>query len=387
MLPQPLHSVLSSLSLSLSLSLKSLSTNTIRVTVTDARGCTATATVTVTEPTAVSVTEVSTQAATCSGGTDGTFTVLGAGGTSPYTYAYGTTAGSAAGVFTGLSASTYTVTATDANNCASATPVTVTVGEPTAITGSAALTSLPIQCFGGSTSVTVTASGGTPLYSASVTGGVVATSASPQSITTSGGTAVFANLAVGDYTFAFIDENYVSSGQCDATASLTLSQPPLLTLSEVTTGSTHVDVACHDGATGAFTVAATGGTTSTGSYTYSLDGGAYSTTATFSDLEAGDYTVLAKDGNDCVSPTALTVTITEPDDSLAITAVVSTAIPCHGGNGALTISATGGTSPYTYTLAGPSPVASATSVATVATVVVGDHTCVASSQRLLVRCL
>src|SRR6185295_9201385 len=86
----------------------------------------------------------------CSGGST-TVTVSASGGTPPY---------SGTGSFT-RTAGSYSFTVTDNNGCTAAT--SVTIKEPTALTASSRSGNL--ACPGGSTTVTVSASGGTPPYS------------------------------------------------------------------------------------------------------------------------------------------------------------------------------------------------------------------------------
>src|SRR5439155_17067786 len=85
----------------------------------------------------------------CNGGTS-TVTVVGAGGTSPYT---GT------GTFTQSAGST-TYTVTDANGCTATATAVIT--EPTLLTASETHTA--IACFGGTSTVTVVGAGGTSPY-------------------------------------------------------------------------------------------------------------------------------------------------------------------------------------------------------------------------------
>src|SRR5439155_530914 len=119
---------------------------TTTYTVTDANGCTANTIVTLTEPSALSASNTH-GAIACHGGTT-TVTVSANGGTPDY---------SGTGSFSqGVGTTTYTVT--DANGCTANTIVTLT--EPSAL--SASNTHGAIACHGGTTTVTVSANGGTP---------------------------------------------------------------------------------------------------------------------------------------------------------------------------------------------------------------------------------
>ncbi|MBA0885574.1 SprB repeat-containing protein, partial [Flavobacterium undicola] len=116
-------------------------TTTYTVTATTANGCTATDQVVVTvnkiAPTAsiISQTNVS-----CFGNTNGSVTVAGSNGTSPYTYAKdGITFGSS-GTFSNLAAGSYTITVKDANGCT--TTQGVTISQPDALSATVAKTNV-----------------------------------------------------------------------------------------------------------------------------------------------------------------------------------------------------------------------------------------------------
>ena len=86
--------------------------------------CSETITVVITEPSILSIPAVGGVSSTniiCFGGANGTITVTATGGTAPYTYTISgpgaNTTGVISGVFTGLTAGSYTVTVTDNNLC------------------------------------------------------------------------------------------------------------------------------------------------------------------------------------------------------------------------------------------------------------------------------
>ena len=116
--------------------------------VTDANGCVAAISGTITEPSVLSATSMK-GAINCFGGTT-IVSITANGGTAPYT---GT------GNFT-KPAGVYAFTITDANGCTATT--SVTIGQPAVLTVSSAVT--PIRCYGGTTNISVTASGGTLPY-------------------------------------------------------------------------------------------------------------------------------------------------------------------------------------------------------------------------------
>ncbi len=126
-----------------------LTAGTYTVIVTDKYLCVATKTITVTEPaTSLSVSS-SVGTIACNGGST-TVTISASGGTPPY---YGT------GTFT-RSAGTCSFTVTDSKGCTKTIPVTVTEPSPLIVTATAPI----IPCGGTTTTVTVSASGGTSPY-------------------------------------------------------------------------------------------------------------------------------------------------------------------------------------------------------------------------------
>ncbi|WP_084403469.1 SprB repeat-containing protein, partial [Epilithonimonas caeni] len=127
----------------------------------------------------------------CNGGSNGSATVGVTGGTTPYTYSWSPSGGTAA-TATGLAAGTYTVTVKDATNATKTQSFTIT--EPTALVATA-VSQTNVACNGAATgAATVSASGGTPGYT--------------YSWSPSGGTAATATgLAAGTYTVTITDGN------------------------------------------------------------------------------------------------------------------------------------------------------------------------------------
>lgn len=101
------------------------------VTVTDANGCTDTESSVLTEPSAFSVSITATNVS-CSGTNDGSATATASGGTATYSYAWST--GSTLATITGLTAGTYSITATDANGCTDSDQIVITASGTTAST-------------------------------------------------------------------------------------------------------------------------------------------------------------------------------------------------------------------------------------------------------------
>jgi hypothetical protein len=278
---------------------------TYNYTVTDAAGGSATASVTITQPTAITVSVAAGTVSSPTGTT--TATVTASGGTPAYTYNLDGGSYQAGNSFTGVPAGSHSITVKDSKGCTSvkAFTVTQTTGTPLSATATAGT----ISCNGGSTTVTVSATGGTAPYT---------------------GTGTFTKTA-GTYNYTVTD---AAGGS--ATASVTISQPAVITVS-VAAGT----VSSPTGTTTA-TVTASGGTPN---YTYNLDGGSYQSSNIFPNVVAGNHSVTVKDGKACTSVKTFTVSVTG-SSPLVISAVAGT-ISCYGGTTTVAMSATGGTAPYT----------------------------------------
>ncbi|MEY3412937.1 MAG: hypothetical protein RIQ70_1626, partial [Bacteroidota bacterium] len=249
-------------------------------TITDQSGCSSTLPVIITEPASL-VAQLNNTVITTSGGTS-VVTVTATGGTTPY---IGT------GSFTVL-AGMYNYTVTDANGCTD--QITVTITEPLPLIASS--TAGMIQCNGGNSAVTVTASGGTAPYS---------------------GVGVFNEIA-GTYSYTITD----FYGNTSVT-SITLTEPSILVAS-----STATSILCN-GNQSTVTVGASGGVSP------------YTGTGLFNEL-AGVYNYTVTDMNGCTSSTSVTITQPAP---LVVNDVIQN-VMCSGGSGSVNITIAGGVAPY-----------------------------------------
>ncbi|MBL7778912.1 MAG: gliding motility-associated C-terminal domain-containing protein, partial [Chitinophagales bacterium] len=286
---------------------------TYTLTVTDANSCTAVATTTVTQPAgALTITAPTVVPVSCFGGSNGGITTATTGGTTPYTYLWN--GGATTANRTSLTAGSYSVTVTDANNCTASIAVTIT--QPSAPLG-VSLTKTDALCNGANSgSITSIVSGGTTGYTY-----IWSNSFTNQNL---------ANVPAGVYTVTVEDANL-----CTASSSVTVGQPTAITITE-----THTNVVCNGNLTGAIDITPTGGT---GNYTYNWTNG--SNAQDLSGIAAGNYTITVTDANNCTA--SQTILVIEP--SAFNVSLQYNNVSCNGGNdGNINLTVSGSTPGYTF---------------------------------------
>ncbi|ANE50244.1 c-type cytochrome [Flavisolibacter tropicus] len=99
--------------------------------------------------------------------------------------------------------------------------------------------------------------------------------------------------------------------------------------------------------TGSIVATASGGT----GFTYSLNSGAFQSSGTFNNLAAGTYTLTAKNSNGCTGSQQFTVTATTAciGTTISISSNTTSAVPCGGTAGSITVTASGSTG-FTYSI-------------------------------------
>ena len=296
------------------------------LTITDAKNCVIKDTSTITQPAApISITPTLTNVK-CNGGKDGAITLLVAGGTPIYTYNWtgpGITVATTKDITT-LLAGDYRVTATDSKGCAqTAGPLTLT--QPTAVSiGIPSVVST--GCSTPSGSISITPAGGTALYTYSWTGTGGFGGASSKDI---------AGLPAGDYRVTITDNN-----ACPFPFGPITVNPA----TPITIGTPSITNTGCGAPIGAISITPSNGTMP---YTYSWSGPNFmSTSKDITGLAAGDYRVTVTDAKSCSQP-AGPFTVGQP---LAITvgtpSVTNTG--CGTSVGAISISPSNGTAPYTF---------------------------------------
>lgn len=279
------------------------------VTVTDANNCTTTTTVSISNIGAPVVTTQALTNVSCFSLSDGSATVS-ATGSGPFTYNWAPTGGNAASA-TNLAQGVYTVTVTDNGGCTAIHTLTIT--QPTQITGT--ITPQDATCGNSNGTASITPTGGTGPYTYAWSN-----SQTTQQIT---------GLAAGSYSVIVTDAN-----GCTTTATATILNSGAPTI-QVTSQS---DPTCFSGTNGTATIVATGGT---GPYTYnwSPSGG---TASSATGLGAGTYTVTVTGSDGCTQ--TQTIALTSPTAILSTTS--STPDDCNSSNGSAAISVSGGTPGY-----------------------------------------
>jgi hypothetical protein len=289
-----------------------LAAGTYTVSAVDGAGCTAaTLQVTIIQPIqlVVSTTSVNPGCTAANGSASASVS----GGTTPYTYAWSNGGGSNAQA-TGLVAGAYTVTVTDGNGCTATSSVTLTATSGPTVTA----TTTPVSCGAvGNGTATAVVSAGTPPYS------YLWNDAANQISQTA------TNLVTGNYTVTVTD-----AAGCSVTASATVTG-----LGPNVTVSQNNVTGCFGNNNGSISLNVSGGQTP---YNFSWSN-SQSTQNVFT-LTAGSYTVTVTDNSGCA--TIKTIVITGPSEIQANIQVTNTT---QGQNtGTATVTASGGTAPYTY---------------------------------------
>lgn len=384
-------------------SITNLVAGTYAVHIKDNNNCIRDTNIVITEPAVLKIDNIVATQPSCYGFTNGSFTVSVSGGTTPYTYAVNAGGYSGSNVLSGLGAGTYVLHVRDANNCAVDTANRI-LGQPTPIVPAAQIkrsTCTPLN----NGAVTLGATGGTPTYTYAVGSGSYQSSP------------VFNALAKNTYTFHIQDTKgcikdttlnvadslvvnaliAVTNTKCykDSTGVITVNGSGSISPYTYALGSgsfslnntfsslpassyaVHVkdNIGCTKDTTGVtvnqptniipsvvlkpisctgltddtVTITATGGTPG---YTYSWGINPFSPVNVFTGLVQGIYPFHVQDANGCIRDTI--IFIKQPKK--LVIAVSSTDNICYGdASGTITITGTGGTTPYKYAVDAGTP--------------------------------
>ena len=299
-----------------------LSANTYNIIVGDGSSCQSTV-----QPTVVAnlpgatITNVAVVDPTC-GLSNGSITITASGGTGALQYSIDNGLTFQGGNnFGGLGPATYNIVVEDAAGCQTTT--TATLSDP----GAPVINMLAVvdpSCGLTNGSITITASGGTPPMQYSIDNGG----------TFQGGNAF---TGIGPATYNIVVQD---GAGCQVTTTATLTDPGAPSIANVAT----TDPTCGN-SDGQLVITAAGGA---GPYQYSIDNGVtFQAGNTFTTLSAATYNIVVQDANGCqVSTTATLNNAGAP----VITNVAVVDPTCGNNNGSITITASGGTPPLTYSI-------------------------------------
>ncbi len=300
-----------------------LTAGSYTVTVTDSRDSVAVASINLNAPAPIAIDKVLTNVS-CNNGSNGAISITPSGGTTPYSFAWSTTDGAGVNATgedqTGLAAGTYTISVTDNNGCITDSTFIIAQPDPITFTGTVVTNASPSLSDG---AINLAVNGGTPSYTF-----VWSTGATTEDLT---------NIPGDNYTVTVTDAN----GCVQDTSIVVQDEDQLITY---IASKTNVD--CNGNSTGAATGAATG---STGNLSYAWKNASAVTIGTgsgISGLAAGNYTLeISDDGT--LQTSAVSFTISEP---AALTSAASPIdVQCFGkSTGAVNLTVSGGTLPYTY---------------------------------------
>jgi len=250
----------------------------------------------------------------CNGQNTGSATAGATGGIPPLTFNWSN--GGSGMTINNLLAGSYTVTVTDA--CGSSSTKNVTIFQPPALTFTAPTIS-NVSCNGGNNgSITAHGSGGVAPYIYNWSNG------------SNGGT--ISNLSAGAYTVTVMDVN-----DCTKTATYQVTQPAVIVINLVSL--THES--CSGDEDGAITISITGGVNP---IFVEWSNGFLGTS--INDLGPDTYSVTVTDNNDCTKTASYVI---NAGSVVNVNVNQQVNVTCPGGtNGSISVTATGGFTPYTY---------------------------------------
>ena len=232
-----------------------------------------------------------------------------------------TISGSLGSIRDSLAPGSYTLRLTNTNGCyqdllyAINTPPLVTI---------ASLTSTKPKCIGSAdATVSVLGGGGLAPYTYSLDGAAYSSSGS------------FTGLSAGTHTIRVMDANF-----CTKDSSFSIIDPdPILIQSFTSTLPL-----CVGSADGTVSIVATN---TVAPYTYSIDAGVFIGSGNFTGLLAGSHTIRIKDAYGCTKDTSFVLANPTP---ITISSFIKRPL-CNGtSDGSVSLLASGGTGPYTYSI-------------------------------------
>ncbi len=255
---------------------------------------------------------------------DGTITITASGGNPPITYSIdGGFTNQANGNFTGVGAGIYYIELEDASGCFARD--TVTLSNPSAPTIDNVSTIAP-TCGNSDGSLTITASGGIAPLQYSIDNGA-----------TFQANGTFTGLSGGNYDIIVEDANGCQASTQNSVASGT--GPTIDNLNPTSPSCGSQD--------GVLVISASGGAMP---LQYSIDNGAtFQVSGSFTGLASGSYNIVVEDANGCQATDQISLNnLNGP----SIDNVAETTPTCGAQDGAIDITASGGSAPLQYSIDG-----------------------------------
>ena len=233
-----------------------------------------------------------------------------------------------------LSPGLYRLVVTDGNSCNKTSPV-VTIAQPDTLV-IPAVTMTDIVCYGGSGTITPSATGGN-------SGNVFSVSADGAGYTSFVSGAAF---PPGSYQVMVTDQKGCVAGYAGTQVITAPSSP--LDLSDQLSDYHGYNISCYGATSGIITAEASGGNGSNYSgYKYSADGGSWLSSPVLNGFAAGSHAIRVQDGRGCI--VQRTETLIQPASEMTETLLNKKDNDCVDGlAGLLTVSVAGGTAPYQF---------------------------------------
>jgi gliding motility-associated-like protein len=301
-----------------------LSANNYTVSATTASGCVASKTLSLSTPSALSLNTIAgTTAAICANG-NGVINVQAFGGTGTYTYVLSPSDTNTTGQFNGLIATTFTVTAFDANGCSKSLTHSITGGNGLII-NTIAVSNL--SCPGKHDGV----------IKATSQGGVPPILFNLQLANITNITGNFIDLAANTYTLTVLDND-----NCSLSTIITITTPEIFKFNT----SPIQNINCYGTTTGKIAIAPTGGT---GVITSTLlpQGIVGTGNYTFQNLPEGTYTIVIADEKGCTQDAVIPVRMLGQKTQLVIN-IKNTNCTLNSTTGLASASFNGGAEPINY---------------------------------------
>jgi len=294
--------------------LVNIPSGTYSVTVMDSNNCSKSATITITQPAAPLTVSLTGTDVLCFGDSTGAVDLSVSGGTQNYTYIWSND--STSQDLINITANTYSVTVTDANNCIATASITIIQpAAPLATT----ISGINVLCTGNSSgAVDLTVTGGTTAYSYHWSNNT--------------STEDLINITANTYDVTVTDAN-----SCTITTGITITQPP----DSLADTLTSINVLCYGNSSGSIGLIATGGVAG---YSFNWSNG--DTTQNLINIPADTYIVTVTDANNCIITSS--VIITQPNGPLTVS-LTKANVSCFGySDGAIDLTVFGGTTSYSY---------------------------------------